>query len=430
MSKSKELNQRDLYLAIVGLISFHLVAEATRRFVVYSDLVYFAADFAVMLLALKVVKIGRCRIDVAAGFLLCIYITWGLFSLFYSGESILLAVVGVRPLLLAVLGYVIAENYFRLAEDCYELFYRLIGVVTIVVLLVAVIQVALGPDAPINSLPSDTGAEFGGRGDYGVEGEGLEWLFRPTSIFMHTGRLGQYSFFLALSLIVPMLIVKEIKQEHLMYAIASIVLVLVSGQRAAGVFILLSVFISLVLFGSSKILIRLVFFAILFGAIFLVMAPNVSDVIFGRFFSGFTGGSSRVSESIKYWQVGFSEYPIFGKGLGFFSFGGKAFGGDVYYQYMLRFGGGGETSWLRVQGEVGILGALVFFFLVLKIVAKSYTRARSAIPQSKAIHLIAMMFALFSIIWGFTHDIYGNYLFITPMFALFGASAGLSRRDT
>lgn len=64
--------------------------------------------------------------------------------------------------------------------------------------VVAVLQLILGPTHPINRIHEGLGADhLHGIGSYTVGNVGIEWLFRPTSIFLHTGKFGQIAFILA-----------------------------------------------------------------------------------------------------------------------------------------------------------------------------------------------------------------------------------------
>lgn len=404
------------------------MAEFIRRFFYFSNSVYLAADFILITCAALAFRGSRPRLDRELTILLAAYVLWGMASLLYSQSNALLGLVGLRPLVLSVAVYFIAEKYFRSIEGAEHTFYKTIGLSLVLILGVAVVQIASGAEAAVNALPNDLNAEFGGRGDYVAAGGGLAWLFRPTSIFMHTGRLGQYSFFLALTLLLPILLKREVDGRYWALALLAILLVLVSGQRAAGVFLVSAGIMTVFLFGSKKLLARTIFAAIIVTLFFIVISPELREIVLTRFASGFIGGIDRVIEMTKHWGVGFSKYPVFGQGLGFFSFGGKAFGGQIYYEFMPRFGGGGENAWLRIQGETGVPGLLIFVGLIATVAIKSYRRARLATNSDRSIHLSSCFFAFFSMFWALTHDVYGNYLFLIPMFLLFAASAGLARK--
>ena len=421
--------ERILLGAFFCAISAHLVAELVRRFFFFSNVVYLVSDVLVITFSFYLQRKNSSRFNKIIGAFIFSYVFLGLASLLFSGQNGLLWFVGVRPILLSCACYFVAEKFFCLNKYASKIFHKIILLWSGIILFVAIVQIFAGSSAPINSLPEAMNAEFGGRGDYMSSSGGLAWLFRPTSIFMHTGRLGQYSFFLGLVLILPVLLERNIPKKCWVGAACAVLLVLVSGQRAAGVFLAGSCALTLFLFASKKTLFRTVLSSLALVLFFLVISAELRSVVVGRFASGFTDGVDRAIEMTQYWDVGFSRYPVFGNGLGFFSFGGRPFGGQIYYEYMQAFGGGGENSWLRIQGETGIPGLFLFACIVALITVKSYKRARLArgAPEC-SIHLASALLALFSSLWAFTHDVYGNYLFLMPMFLLFGASSGLAKK--
>lgn len=422
---------RQTALAALFIFGFsaHLIAEAVRRFFLYSNSTYLIADIVLVGAACCSVAISSIRIDRSVGVLLFCYVMWGIFSLLVNEGSSLLLLVGVRPIILALAGFVLAEIMFRVHSKPDGVFFNTCGAWTLVILAVAIAQIFAGVDAAINQLPADAGVEGGGRGDYGANGVFLEWLFRPTSIFMHTGRLGQFAFFLSVVACLRLFMTEKASFTPRVYALLAIVLVIVSGQRAAGVFLLISCALGIAKFGSREILVRSISIMVVVLVAATFVPGDARDVILGRFASGFTGGIDRAVETTQYWETGLWKFPVFGMGLGFFSFGALPFGGAIYYEYMPRFGGGGENSWLRVQGEVGFPGFVMFLGVITMIVLKSYRRAfTDNNTEARVIHLASLMFALSTGIWALTHDVFGNYLHLFGLFVLFGASCGLASR--
>lgn len=417
-----------LAVLFISSISIHLIAEAVRRFLIYSNSVYLLADIALIITAIFSAKIGSFRFDRDVACLLTGFLVFGIVSSLVAQEHPALILVGIRPLVLALAAFVVAENLYRYHPRADVIFIHTIGVWSIIILIAGILQISSGIDAPINILPSDPNNEFGGgRGDYAGEGGIIEWIFRPTSIFMHTGRLGQYSFFLSLSLCLTLLLSSYASNLLRMYVLFSIMLVVISGQRAAGVFLIASCLSTVAFFGSRREILRLLSLFLGIALAFLLATNDLINVIFDRFSSGFTDGSNRVFDMTRHWDVGFLKFLFFGHGLGFFSFGSSEYGGAIYYEYMARLGGGGENSWLRIQGETGIPGLLFFISTILVIIIKSYKRSRLAVASRRLIHLICIFFSLSACAWAFTHDVFGNYLYTMGIFFLFGASSGLSR---
>lgn len=408
---------------VVGLSS-HLIAEMLRRFVHYSNSIYIIADLIFIATTVYVASTGSFRFDRFIGALLFTYATWGVASLVYSQENPELLLVGLRPIALSLSAYVISENFFRQHKQSLFIFVNMLGMWTAIILFVAILQLILGYDAPINQLP--TNDEFGGRGDYVGAGNVLVWLFRPTSIFMHTGRLGQYAFYLASTLCFYFFLSKKKSFVLHIYLFMAIVLIIVSGQRAAGVFLSLSCLYVVFTYVSCKQVVRFIIMGLALMLPFFLISNDLRNIVLLRFYSGFTDSVERIYEMTRFWDVGVAMFPLFGKGLGFFSFGGQAFGGAIYYVYMTRYGGGGENAWLRIQGETGLPGVLLFIMMMLYVAVKSYRRVAAASEQYRYIHLTSLCFVASTCVWAFTHDLFGNYLHMIGIFTLFGASSGLA----
>ena len=412
-------------LALVSAISAHLFAEVLRRFFGWSDVAYGLADLIVLSVALAVIIKYGLRLDSRIVTAFGIYVFLGVAGHLWSGHPIILVAVGLRPLVLGIAVYAIAEVAFSRVPDASRRLRAVLSIWLVTITVVAVYQIEAGVSAPINQIQ---GLPSGGRGDpYG----GLDWLFRPTSIFMHTGRFGQFTFFLALIFVLPILSRRPHSLGEWSLASISLFAVLISGQRAAFVLLILAI-LGVIFFQKRG---RLAFragglLAVIFG---LVAAANarVLEAVVDRVASGFLGGFERVAEQGAGWSTGFMTYPLLGEGLGFFSLGAESFGGEIYYSYMGRFGGGGENSWLSIQGEAGILGVAAFAVALLLVVSralKAYVRTGGPNGENWEWHIAAAVFPLALSLWALTHHVFSNYLHMIALFTLFGASAGLERR--
>jgi hypothetical protein len=402
-----------------------LVAEVLRRFFGWSDVAYGLADVIVLSVAFAVITKYGVRLDnrIIAAF--GIYGFLGVAGHLWSGHPIILVAVGLRPLVLGLAVYVIAEIAFFRSPDASHIAKSALSVWLLVITVVAAYQIDAGVSAPINQIE---GVPRGGRGNpYG----GLDWLFRPTSIFMHTGRFGQFTFFLALIFVLPILSRRPHSLGEWSLATISLFAVLISGQRAAFVLLILAILGVIFLQKRGRLAFRA---GGLLAAIFgLAAAANarVLEAVVDRVVSGFLGGFERVAEQGAGWCTGFMTYPLLGEGLGFFSLGGERFGGEIYYSYMGRFGGGGENSWLSIQGEVGILGVAAFAVGLLLIVSRAlraYICTGGVNGKNWEWHIAAAVFPLALSLWALTHHVFSNYLHMIALFTLFGASAALERR--
>jgi hypothetical protein len=416
-------------LSFLIALSSHLLAEIIRRFFVYSSFPYALADISLVFAAAFVLP--KCRVKVSTillGFLI-VYVLVGGISLGVSGNSPLLFLVGLRPLVLALSCYAVAIGYFKTAPDPQNALLNILFSLTLIVFVVGVLQVVMGVDSYITKLPDAAWTEGGGRGDYvGGDFGGLDF-FRPTSIFMHTGRLGQFSFFTVIVLLSAAVTTKGHWKSRYLFAFIAILLVLLSGQRSAMLFAILGFILLIGLQKNSKAFFGLGVVGFFAAAVLFVLDSDLSRLVIARFSSGFTGSDDRVSESFLGASVGFEKFFLFGEGLGFFSFGGQPYGGKIYYEYMPRFGGGGENGWLRIQGESGNPGLIVFLTMVIWISSVSFRRFLAEKNQAfRAIHFSSGYIGVALSGWAITHDVFGNYLMLMQWFLVFGASSGLALR--
>jgi len=410
-------------ILVVGL-SAHIVAEAARRLLFVSDIAYLMADAVVLSLAFVAIWLGGFRLDRRIAVFFLLYVLAGVFGHLRGEHSPFLIAVGLRPLILGLAIYTIAENAFRINQDTARIIKKALAYWLIVITGLAVYQIDAGMWAPINEIP---GITFGGRGNlYG----GLDWLFRPTSIFMHTGRFGQYSFFLALVFVLPALIAARANKSVWFLAALAVFSVFMSGQRSSFVMLSLVFLGTMILMGQLKIFIRLVLGLCIILTIIAIVNLDVFFAFTERMASGFTGAAERGGEDGSRALVGLARYPLMGEGLGFFSLGGEIFGGQIYYSYMAQFGGGGENSWLSTQGEAGILGVMFYALALLLIIIKSYGNFKAS-SKSHATdiswHLAAAFFPCAMSLWALTHHVFSNYLQMIALFFLFGASVGVAR---
>jgi hypothetical protein len=405
---------------LVLAVSAHLIAEAARRLFFVSDIAYLVADVIVLSLAVVAIRLGGFRLDNRIAVFFWLYVVAGVFGHLRGEHSLFLIAVGLRPLILGLALYAIAENAFRVNPDTTRIIKKALAFWLIVITGLAIYQIDAGASASINEIP---GVKFGGRGDpYG----GIDWLFRPTSIFMHTGRFGQYSFFLALVFVLPALVVVRGNKKIWFLAMLAFLAVLISGQRSSFVMLLLTCVCALILEGKTKVFLRMVLGISLLSILIAVMNPDVLLAFSDRMASGFTDAGQRVAEQGGA-LAGMARYPLMGEGLGFFSLGGERFGGQSYFSYMSEFGGGGENSWLSIQGETGTLGVMFYALALLFIVSKSFRNFRKASSfgaTDVSWHLAAAFIPLAVSMWALTHNVFSNYLQMIAIFFLFGASVG------
>src|ERR1017187_582840 len=180
------------------LLNTPLVAEVVRKYFLHSD-------FVVLLPEALVLVVGACVLVKGTGFprLLpfafwmsaWLYLAWGLIGEMRSNNPLPIFLVGLGTTVLPFFHLAVSVAYCRNNPSvainrlfwCTSLWLVPIGIV-------AIAQIYFGQD----SWFSQYGLGEIGNGDYSVDGRAVEGLFRPTSIFMHTGKFGQTIFALIL----------------------------------------------------------------------------------------------------------------------------------------------------------------------------------------------------------------------------------------
>lgn len=409
---------RFLVLATLCLVA-PLAAEALRRFIFYSNIIYVGADLFTFLITARLIYKTRYRIDQILLFLILAYLFIGFIGLIVYGNSPIFVYLGFRPILYFLCWYYVGQIIVSLDNDFDLHISNLYFFAACAVTLVAVIQIYLGREHPINQLPDEVYSEGAGIGDYSDQGRIIEWLFRPTSFFMHTGRFGQFIFFAALFSVFYG--VRRSSKILIVIFLISVTGILVSGQRSALVFFSGALTVWVLAYRSSWLVYIVVIAIFLIGLLFLI-PEDVISVVLGRGGSGFTSAWDRIREETGALSGTLNQYFLIGRGIGYFSFGSRSFGGEVFYEHVEKYGGG-ENAWLRIIGEVGVPGLLVVLLIGLYLIVPVMRRMRSSNKADVHIQYIAFSAVVSGCLWSFTHDFFGNYLSL----GLVGLAIGVAR---
>lgn len=399
----------------IAALSAHLLAEVARRFFVAGDLPFLLADVVLAGGAIAVAGASRLRLPRHAAIGSMAFFILGGASLLASGRNPVLLLPGVRPLALGWFAFLAAQAVVRARSDGLQTLGRVLLAWTLFALIVAGLQLWAGPDSWLNLQDGETM----GVGDYVGAGGGLDWLFRPTSFFGHTGRLGQFAFIGALVFWVQIGVGGRTGPRLVFAALVSLALVLVSGQRAAGVFAFMGFCAALVLALRSPRKVVKAGLAMALVAVAVVSLPgDLGEVVLGRFSVGMTDGFDRVADNATLLDETLADHALLGEGLGYHSFGGESMGGVMFLHV-----GGGENDWLRIVAEVGFLGAAAFLFISLALIARNLRAAlRTTDSMHTGVHMAASMALVSSILWGGTHYVYANYLHMIAIFSIAGAA--------
>ena len=295
--------------------------------------------------------------------------------------------------------------------------------------VVAVLQLILGPTHPINRIHEGLGADHRhGIGSYTVGNVGIEWLFRPTSIFLHTGKFGQIAFILATYCLFfragmgP----KALKTDARM--LIELNVLLITGQRAA---ILGYVAALLLLHASPKTWVHLglralSLCAIGMGALSVLRGVNVGTVaqlVGRRVWSGVTEIPSRFQRNLlEPLDVVVERFGSTGAGAGAFSLGSTQWGGMPLYDVIDV--GTAENSWLRILAELGWFGVLLFGAGIVALIwvgGRELMRRRDGLEGEELLRRHLLKLSVYQLVivalWANTHDVLGS---ATTMAILFG----------
>mgnify|MGYP001434204591 CR=1 FL=1 len=256
--------------------------------------------------------------------------------------------------------------------------------------------------------------DFAGAGDTYFSVAGLS-VFRPTSIFMHTGKFGQTIFMFFLFSFAYLMIRPGYMARTAV--LVSLVGIAVSGQRAAmaSALIILGVYLlrdvrsyGKYAFGGMMLLLTAILLLSIFDA---TMAVGVVEGVYDRLTSTIGVSGGRFAENSSNWETALSLGGLFGAGIGTYSLGGGIAGGSGSFLAVA------ENAWMRFVTEWGVIGSAI----VAVIVLKSVLPLRRPYSSKFVIgNYVVLPVALLSM-WCLTHDLLANYLTM----AYFGLYLGL-----
>jgi hypothetical protein len=283
----------------------------------------------------------------------------------------------------------------------------------------------LGPDHPINRLPTDiAGDEAQGTGSYTVGVLGLSWLFRPTSIFLHFGKYGQVAFVLATYSAFYRAGAIRVGTKWLSLWLLEVVVLVLSGQRAAMLLYAVALVVLFLFYGHrARIVAFMCFSALALATIDLAVPSDTRSGVIAlarlvslRVLSGFHDVPERLSNNvIQPIAYAAGRWAMVGEGLGAFSVGSSAFGGRPLYEAIPA--GTAENSWLRIMAEQGLPGLIAYAMtwgtlLLLALYRWSQWRGWSSPGRGRDLGGCILLFVIFELValasWANTHDVLGN----------------------
>ncbi len=415
---------------LLFILNVPLLQEAVRKYLIYSDLVFLGGDVLALTTAIAVGLQGRLNvknIPMAFVVLSAVFLCATAVNYTTSGNHIGVYGVGLRATFLPLVYMLVSARYLSAVENGYERIFSCVNVWIMIIGIMAVTQIVLGKNHPINAV---WGTSALGVGDFATTDKGvlIPGMFRPTSIFTHTGKFGQVIFTLVLFKWCYLLF-SGVKRSAWPYALMlfDLAVILVSGQRAALMFLVLSMGIVVLCTrqhgaGVWKVLVlSLLIIGGLSGA--WVAKPDMAMAVYERFASVINAIPIRLEGNL--WlpiQTVIEDHLMSGEGLGYFTFGARSFGGTLVYEG-IKMEGLGESSLIRLSGEVGLLVAMTIILAYLTVVARAwyFYREHRGSPAASG----ALCFGIWVVclmLWSNTADVFANSIVTTLGFGLGGAT--------
>lgn len=417
---------------ILFIINLPLLAEVVRKYMFQQDSIFFGMATIVLLSFLALLFIPKTRVlqSLPLGLWVSIlaFYLWAFANEVVGGQSLIVFFIGIGTLFLPMAYMLVSNIYFQQGEGAIYRVFLCVNCWIALILAVALLQIYLGIDHPF----SKYGLGRIGNGDYSVGGRIVEGLFRPTSIFTHTGKFGQALFCLVLFKWCYLVVSQKPTKWFWKISICLDVLaVVVSGQRAAFVFLLLStglLFLYKVSKEGGRTIVRLFVYSLMGIVAIAVVSLQTSlmsnkplNLVIDRLLSGVSDIPMRLDGNfILPFSTVVEKYLIFGEGLGRFTLGAVNYGGAVVYENV-NMPGLGENSWIRMIAEVGVVGTTLYLMILFQLLRLALRSVVSRLRQEN--EMGALFFALWLgsiMLWANTHDVFGNMIVTSLAFALGG----------
>jgi len=416
------------------ILNAPLLAEVIRKYLIRDDMVFLAADIFALLTFTGLLITNKAylsRIPKIFFLLLSLFLPYTAILHIFSGNPLGIYGVGLRIMIMPIIYLLISAHFYKSQRNAPKLVYGYVTFWIIIICAMALTQIALGADHPINSV---WGQQRLGMGDYVGEGGNvlMEGLFRPTSIFMHTGKFGQTIFALVVFRWTYLALSKS-NFHPISYAliVVDFAAIFASGQRSAFVFLLACVFALMLLRSrnSRKALkgaLPIVAIASLLIAMIIFMLPVYGNIFYQRFVSAIIEIPARLEGNLFLpLQSILSDFLFTGRGFGYYTFGSRMFGGKiVYFDSSLHIAGLGESSFIRICLEVGFFAAMLYIVAFFSLLAPAWKAFKQLRGSSNTLAAPAAFFVLWIgslIIWCNTADVFSNSVSIFYGYALSGS---------
>lgn len=408
------------------VLNLPLLSEVIRKYWLQYDEVFLVADLIAAGTFLTLMLRGKIRSHLPVVFyaLFLLFLFWVFIQQVISNGNAVFFLLGVRTAFFPLVYLFLSAYYISQVKDAVRLLFYVATGWVLVAGAVGVLQIFLGPHHPINAVWGKLGQ---GIGDYvGMKnGPIVKGLFRPTSIFTHTGQFGQVAFLLILfRWTVLALAGLKFRPWAYVLVLADLLTISVSGQRGAFVFLSTSVLVLayfLARTGRAAFL-KWLFVVATFGVIVaavVVFLPSYGGVFLSRLETVIHDIPYRLEANLFHSaEFTFQNFPLFGKGFGYFTLGAQGFGGKVVYEVLSV----GESSFNRITCEVGVFGAMVLGAMWVLILIRALATFRAlAGSAAGASSLFYFLWLVSMYCWCNTADVFANTVSTFAASALGGA---------
>ncbi|EXJ11771.1 hypothetical protein [Imhoffiella purpurea] len=417
-----------LYFLLV--LNLPLIAMVIRKYFYQHDSMLIFSDIVILITFLVLLvrsKLACCTLPIVYYFLLATFLSWVLIQQFISSTNIGILGVGLRATFMPIILLFVSGFFINKYKDSIQYLFLSASFWVVISSLMAWVQIYLGPDNPINSTWGHQGL---GIGDYVDQNqEGIQGLFRPTSIYMHTGQFGQVIFLLVLFrwLAHASSAIRLSKPLYLLI-LFDLAVVIASGQRAAMLFLVGALGLMLFVYQRSKLkflfnIMAIGLFAFSLFFLYSMLYPNYTDAVVARFLGGVYDIPKRLNGNLIYSMQGILDhYLLFGEGFGRYTFGAQRFGGSLVYDELKHYHLG-ESSLIRLSAEVGLIGALLGAVMIVTVIIRAIQVSRQRGADSRGVSAAFCMIWLSALLfWCNTADVFANSL---PMFLGSGMAGGV-----
>ena len=405
-----------------------VLAEVVRKYVFWSDAV-FLLHYAglITLLGLLLLRNGAYRLVPQNVFTVaCLLVGWTCVQAALTGVPPLALAVGISTYLIPVLALYLSIIAFATTPRLLVYSFWMATTIQIVSYGFGILQLNSNPESVFNYMPPGVEIPVAGYAVADDPDRGVEYMVRPVSIYMHTGQFGSVVFVLSLFRVLCMYLASY-SSARIVFQVLAVDLpaLIISGQRAGGLVYLPILLMVLLRRGGSMSWITLlggIAFVYLGSAAGLLPTSLLSfgDVGAKRIASGLGEIAARLEANLLWPATAALEhYFLIGEGPGLFSAGLRNFadeGQADQYVFMIA-----ENGWLRTAAEVGVIGMLLYGWMLWTLGAVGIWLSRR---RFNYLTLLCVGITL----WANTHDLFSNYVMIWQGFLLGGVVLLDSRR--